>query len=444
MKKLFTILLALSLLTATLPAGLSALAAEDETDGAILISAPAEETAPCPKDETCPLEPFADTNNDGWYHDGIHYCLEQGLMKGTSDTAFSPSGTTNRAMVATILYRVAGEPAFMNDNVFSDVPSGSYFEKAVVWANGKDIVSGVGNGKFAPNASVTREQLVTILYRYAQSMEYDVSVSEDTNFLSFNDFTDISEYAKPAMMWALEKGIIQGDANNLNPKATATRAQVATIFQRFCETCADVGETPVTPVAGGWQLNTEFAKAEIPEAAQAAFDKAMEDFTGVGYTPVAYLGSQVVAGSNYAFLCTSTTVTAQPETGLAVVTVYADLEGNASILEISPVTLPVAEKELAFPESGLAGGWNVADAAGSALPEEVQTAFDKAMAGFAGVGYTPVAYLGSQVVAGSNYAVLCKATQVTAEPSTALAVVVIYADLEGNAEMTSVSGFDFP
>ena len=416
------------------------------------ISAPDEEQAACPKDGTCPLEAFTDTKNDAWYHDGIHYCVENGLMNGVSDTRFDPNGTTTRAMVATILYRVAGEPAFMNDNVFSDVPAGSYYEYPVVWASGKDIVNGVGNGKFAPNDPVTREQLVTLLYRYAKYMECDVSVDEDTNFLSYNDVFDISEYAKDAVMWALSNGILQGDnKGNLNPGATATRAEVATIFQRFCEGFAVQAQPPVDdpepvepPVAGGWSVNTEFAQAEIPEAAQAAFDKAMEDFVGVGYTPVAYLGSQVVAGSNYAFLCTSTTVTAQPVTGLAVVVVYADLAGNAVVSDISPVTLPVEGEDLTFPEAGMAGGWNVADAAGPALPEAVQTAFDKAMEGFAGVGYTPVAYLGSQVVAGSNYAVLCKATQVTAQPSTALAVVVLYADLEGNAEVTSVSGFDFP
>ena len=142
---------------------------------------------------------------------------------------------TTRAQLVTMLYRLEGEPAFMNDNVFSDVPAGSWYEKAVVWAQGKGIIEGYGNGDFGPADPIKREQAAAILYNYAKYKELDVSVDENTNFLSFNDFFEVSEYAKSAMMWALQSGIIQGDGWDLKPGAPADRAQTAQILQRFCE-----------------------------------------------------------------------------------------------------------------------------------------------------------------------------------------------------------------
>ena len=176
-----------------------------------------------------------DVDPGAWYAPDVAYTAQAGILKGTSENAFSPDKTMSRAMVVTALYRMAGEPAFMNDNVFTDVPAGSWFEKAVVWANSKDIVNGVGEGRFDPDTPVTREQLAAILYRYAKYMSYDVSVDENTNFLSFNDFWDVSDYAKPAMMWAIEIGILTGSGWDLFPQHPATRAQVAAILHRFCE-----------------------------------------------------------------------------------------------------------------------------------------------------------------------------------------------------------------
>lgn len=194
--------------------------------------------ASCKKDGTCPMSAYTDVKTGAWYHDGVHYCLENGFMNGVGKNTFAPNGTTSRAMIVTILYRLEGEPAFMNDSVFRDVASGSWYEKAVVWASGKGIVGGYGDGKFGPDDPVTREQLAAILYRYAQYKEQDVSVDENTNFLSFNDFFDISEYAKPAMMWAIYNGLIEGDNWDLTPQGSASRAQVAAILQRYCENTA--------------------------------------------------------------------------------------------------------------------------------------------------------------------------------------------------------------
>lgn len=212
--------------------------------------------------------------------------------------------------------------------------------------------------------------------------------------------------------------------------------------------CSDSGtpeETGATEertagVTGGWTVAQESSEPSIPSEAKAAFDQAVSELTDGSYRPVAYLGSQVVAGVNYAFLCTVS------DRSLCVVKVYRDLEGNASVIETKDVSIAdyTTDEQIAFPEAGMAGGWYVDEATGAALPEEAQTAYETAMTGLVGVSYTPVVCLGTQVVAGTNYAILCRATTVTAEPATALAVVIIYADLEGGARMTSICGFDFP
>lgn len=201
----------------------------------------------------------------------------------------------------------------------------------------------------------------------------------------------------------------------------------------------DITEERTNGVAGGWTVAQDRSEPSIPSEAKAAFDLAASELTDGSYRLIAYLGSQVVAGTNYAFLCTVS------GRGLCVVKVYKDLQGGASILSTEEIAISdyTQDEQIAFPETGMAGGWYVNDATGTTLPENVQMAYETAMTGLVGVSYTPVAYLGSQVVAGSNYAVLCRATTVTAEPATALAVVIIYADLEGGAQITSICGFDF-
>ncbi len=205
-----------------------------------------------------------------------------------------------------------------------------------------------------------------------------------------------------------------------------------------CNGATEQTEAPEEPiVAGGWTIRQDGTEPTFPSEAKEAFDKAVTDGS---YRPIAYLGSQVVAGANYAFLCTVS------DRGLCVVKIYKDLEGNASVLETKDVSIAdyTTDEQIAFPEAGMAGGWNVSEATGAALPEEAQTAYEAAMTGLVGVSYTPVVCLGTQVVAGTNYAILCRASVVSAEPTTALAVVVVYADLEGGAQVTSICGFDFP
>ena len=210
-------------------------------------------------------------------------------------------------------------------------------------------------------------------------------------------------------------------------------------------TTEDTTDTTEETTVGGWTINDDDTSYALPEEVKTAFDKACEGYTGMGFTPVAYLGSQVVSGTNYKILCKGTTVTENPETKYVTVTVYADLDGNAEITDVVDFNIEdyTEESTSEGTESGLAGGWTVADVYNVVNMEaDVQQAFDKAMEGMLGVTYEPVAYLGSQVVSGTNYAILCHTTTVTENPENGFAVVIIYADLDGNASVSNVTQLD--
>ena len=191
----------------------------------------------CRRDDACPIWPFADAAPTAWYHDGVHYCLENGLMRGASGGKFLPDGSTTRAQLVTILWRLEGSPAPVSTADFSDVADGAWYAGAVRWAADSGVVKGYDNGCFGPNDAVTREQMAAILYRYAQHKGYDVSAGKDTNILSFNDAFAVSEYAIPAMQWACGSGMVHGIARDggmlLAPRDTTTRAQAATLIMRF-------------------------------------------------------------------------------------------------------------------------------------------------------------------------------------------------------------------
>lgn len=191
----------------------------------------------CLKEGTCPIWPFTDAVPSAWYHDGVHYCIENGLMQGVSTAKFLPDGSTTRAQLVTILWRLEGSPEHADTVSFGDIADGAWYAKAVRWAAGSGVVKGYDNGNIGPDDAVTREQMVTILYRFAQHKGYDVSAVEDTNTLSFNDTLTVSEYAIPAMQWACGSGMVNGIAQEgemfLAPKDTTTRAQIATLMMRF-------------------------------------------------------------------------------------------------------------------------------------------------------------------------------------------------------------------
>ncbi len=188
----------------------------------------------CPRNMYCPAGHFNDLNLQLWYHDGIHYCVEYGLMVGTGKYTFEPDLAITRGMVVTVLYRMEGEPAVSGAQVYEDVALNRWYTDAVEWADGNGVVNGYGNGKFGPNDPITREQMAAVLYRYARYKGVDVSVGENTNILSFKDAEDVSGYAVAAMQWACGVGMIQGSYGNLMPLANTTRAQAAAIFQRYC------------------------------------------------------------------------------------------------------------------------------------------------------------------------------------------------------------------
>lgn len=190
---------------------------------------------------------------------------------------------------------------------------------------------------------------------------------------------------------------------------------------------------------GGWTVNAEASPALTDEEAEV-FAKASEGYAGVGFEPVAVLATQVVAGTNYAYLCSSTTVTAEPQTSWTVVVVYHDLEGNASITNATKINLAsLKTAEADANAENLAGGWSIVEREASPLPADAQDTLEAAMEGYAGVGLNPIALLGTQVVAGTNYLVLCEGAPVVEEPVPGLYVAQVYQDLEGGAQLTDVA-----
>lgn len=177
---------------------------------------------------------FVDIDEGDWFYDDVAYVFNKKLMLGTDDTHFSPELEVTRGMIATILWRIAGEPRATSGNPFSDVAAGSYFEAAVAWAAENKIVEGYGNGKFGPEDSITREQFAAILYRYCDVKGLDAS--SQTDLSAFKDAENISDFALPAVKWAVAAGLLKGyDDGTLSPKGFALRCESAAILHRFCE-----------------------------------------------------------------------------------------------------------------------------------------------------------------------------------------------------------------
>ena len=178
--------------------------------------------------------PFGDVTVSDWFYDDVRYVYANGIMDGTSSDRFAPNAPLTRAMIVTILYRMAGSPSVSGSSDFTDVATGKWFAKAVAWAAANGIVNGYGSGLFGPNDPVTREQLAAILYRYAVYGGM-TAVTLEENLGGFADTAQLSAYAIQAMNWAVGQGLINGSGSNLVPKAQATRAQVAAIIHRYLE-----------------------------------------------------------------------------------------------------------------------------------------------------------------------------------------------------------------
>ena len=201
-------------------------------------------TGVCDGGESCPSRSFSDVQAH-WGHLSIDYCVKNGLMNGMGNGKFDPEGTLTRAMLATILWRQAGEPKATKDCTFTDLgsssdPAASWYLDAVAWAAEVGVVNGYPDGTFAPSGAITRQEMATMLYRYAGIMKFDTSAKGDLSV--FPDENQVLDYAVDAMIWANGAELITGDVVNdvtcLNPLGNATRAQVATILMRFCENVA--------------------------------------------------------------------------------------------------------------------------------------------------------------------------------------------------------------
>ena len=190
--------------------------------------------AECGGGENCPSAKFVDVNPKEWYHLSVDYAVKNGLFGGTSENTFEPETAMTRAMLVTVLWRYEGQPKGY-ENTFVDVnaKSGSWYIDAVAWAAANNIVGGIGNGKFDPEGEITREQMATILFRYANWKGIDTSKRGDLN--TFPDGSKTASWAKEAMQWTVAEKIIGGSDGKLLPQGSATRAQVATILMRFIE-----------------------------------------------------------------------------------------------------------------------------------------------------------------------------------------------------------------
>ena len=182
----------------------------------------------------CPSEKFIDLDTSLWYHEATDSIIGSGLMYGTSSDKFSPDGLLTRAMLVTVLHRLENQPQTDAKTPFADVSAEAYYSDAVSWAYENGIAKGVSMTRFAPDELITREQLAAIIHRFAMYKGFDVSVGENTNILSYDDFASISEYAIGAMQYMAGAGLINGRSEStLNPKETATRVETAAILYRF-------------------------------------------------------------------------------------------------------------------------------------------------------------------------------------------------------------------
>ena len=220
------------------PSTVAVLVAEDGTRTVLPWAVPSADGLKLMVSQSCRVEleerepSFSDVAGPSWYEDAVAFTSARGLFSGVGGGRFAPEQTMSRSMLASVLYRMDGAPEVSADSAFSDVPAGRWDSAAVNWAAQSGIVSGTGEGKFSPEAPMTREALVTMLYRYANQAGL---ATDRRSTLDFTDADRVSSWAREAVNWACEAGILQGSDNQLRPGATATRAEVASILMRFTD-----------------------------------------------------------------------------------------------------------------------------------------------------------------------------------------------------------------
>ena len=183
---------------------------------------------------------YTDVSDDEWYYAAVEDCADRGLMNGTGAQTFSPNGNTTRAMLTTVLWRMAGEPEVEADCPFGDVPAGSWYDDAVRWAHAAGVTNGVSDMAFAPDAPVTREQIAALLLRFAQLR--GMPAGERAEIRYYPDAKAVSGWAAEAMQWARAAGILKGRLRDgdvyLDPRARARRCEIAEMLMRFCLSAA--------------------------------------------------------------------------------------------------------------------------------------------------------------------------------------------------------------
>lgn len=238
--------------------------------------------------------PFTDVKEADWFYDAVQYVYENGMMSGTGTSTFTPDTTATRGMIVTILHRMEGTPYAAGEE-FIDVTTGQYYSNAVAWASANGIVSGYGNGTFGPNDTITREQMATILYRYVQYKGYDAETAGEIS--TFTDDNQVSSYAVEAMNWAVGSGLIFGVGNNaLAPKDSATRAQVAVILMRFCDSVVPVYYTVIFEANGGTTVN-DYVKVASGSAIGVLPEATKEGYTFLGWYTDEIEGTQITAST---------------------------------------------------------------------------------------------------------------------------------------------------
>ena len=271
-------------------------AAHHYVDGVCTVCGAEDPTAvPCPGGEACPGHKFTDMpSTANWAHNGIDFVVAHKLFAGTSDTTFEPNTELTRAMIVEILYCLEGEPAVEAENPFTDVSSDAWYTKAVLWAASNNIVAGIGNGRFDPYGTATREQAATILYEYARFKGCDVDVYGDLS--SFADAGSVSAFARAPMTWAVAEGLISGAVINgrtlLDPQGVTTRAQFAMIMMQYvlnvvkaAPEVPTTGETPSSGETPAQQAQQPAETPELTEAPAAAEDSALAEAPAAEQTP---------------------------------------------------------------------------------------------------------------------------------------------------------------
>lgn len=202
---------------------------------AVLYSENAPEN--CARDSGCPLHAFSDVNMNLWYHDGVHYCLANGIMQGKRAEIFAPMDNISRAEIVQMLWNLEGQPYVNYYMQYSDVEEGKWYTEAIRWAAAEKLIQGYPDGEFKPSRNITREELAVILFKYAKYKGVDTEkMSEDVNTLSFNDIFEVNSWAAEAMHFSIAADIIQGNGKDcVLPKANASRAEAAIMIYRFCE-----------------------------------------------------------------------------------------------------------------------------------------------------------------------------------------------------------------